>query len=91
MKPNKDDNNFRKILQEETTWPHEYMFKFIVLANPSKINAVESLFPASAKIKHTPSRTGKYTSITILLVTHSADEVMSYYEKAAEIEGIFAL
>lgn len=91
MKPNKDDSNFRNILQEETTWPHEYMFKFIVLANPAKINAVESLFPAFAKIEHKPSRTGKYTSITIQIVLYSADEVIGYYEKAAKIEGIYAL
>ena len=86
-----DKKSFRKILQEETVWPHRYMFKFIILATDDKINQVKMVFPTETEFNLKPSKNGKYVSITAFLLTKSADEVIAYYEKAGKIEGIFAL
>jgi len=86
-----DNSNFRKLLAEEVTWPHVYMFKFIIPANQNKEALVTQLFPKGADVSFKKSRTGKYTSITIKTLTQSPDEVLKYYEEAAKIEGIVSL
>ena len=86
-----DHTNFRKLLAEEITWPHVYMFKFIVPARQDKEAKVIELFPKRTDVSTRKSRTGKYTSITIKALMKSPDEVLKYYEKAAKIEGIMSL
>jgi len=86
-----DDSNFRKLLAEEITWPHVYMFKFIVPANQEKEAQVLQFFPKGAEISYKKSRTGKYISITIRTLTQSPNEVLQYYENVAKIEGVMSL
>ncbi len=86
-----DDSNFRKLLTEEITWPHVYMFKFIVPTNDDKEGQVLHLFPKGVDVSYKKSRTGKYVSITIKTLIQSPDEVLKYYEQAAKIEGIMSL
>ncbi len=86
-----DDSNFRKLLAEEITWPHVYMFKFIVPSSQDKEAQVLQLFPKGAEVSYKKSRTGKYTSITIRTLIQSPDDVLAYYEKAGKIEGIMSL
>ena len=62
--------------------------KFIV---PSEnLGQFRELF-ASETLETRPSRTGKYTSVTITSTMCSADEVMAVYEKAALIPGVMSL
>lgn len=89
--PNKDTSNFRKLLAEEISWPHVYMFKFIVPANLDKEAQIIELFPADSEVSFRSSRTGKYTSITIKSLMNTPDEVLDLYKKAAEIEGVTSL
>ncbi len=86
-----DDSNFRKLLAEEITWPHVYMFKFIVPANQDKEVQVLHLFPQGVDVSYKKSRTGKYVSITIKALVPSPDDVLKYYKQAAKIEGIMSL
>lgn len=78
-------------LEENSSWPMVYMFKFIVPSDNHKIALIESFFGEDAEIKLQPSSNGKYTSITAREVMLNADMIVDVYKKAAVIEGIIAL
>jgi putative lipoic acid-binding regulatory protein len=79
-------------LEESTTWPAVYLYKFIVPTNATNINLVENTFNnMGAVIKTNASKTGKYTSISIHVSMQNADKVIEKYQKLATIEGIISL
>ncbi len=80
-------------LKETTTWPSEYLYKFIVKTEVSKIEKLESLFnDGGAVIQTTESKNGKYTSISINLIMINPDAVVAkYIEVANTIEGVISL
>lgn len=83
-----DVNAFKEKLEDQHTFPGNYIFKFIV---PSEsIDQVKSLWPGG-KISIKASSKGKYTSVTIEGHMDSSDDVISVYQKAHEIEGCIAL
>ncbi|GAB4151130.1 MAG: DUF493 family protein [Bacteroidia bacterium] len=84
-------DELKKKLEQNSTWPSVYMFKFIVPSDNKKIALVERLFDDGAEIKLQPSSKGTYTSITIRTVMLSPDHVIDIYKKASEIEGILSL
>lgn len=82
---------FKQKINETTTFPSVYMYKFIVESENRKIALVESLFDENADIHTKESGNGRYTSITAKQVVMSADEVVAIYKKASEIKGIIFL
>lgn len=82
---------FKQKINETTTFPSVYMYKFIVESENRKIALVESLFDEQADIHTKESGNGRYTSITAKQVVMSADEVVAIYKKASEIKGIIFL
>jgi uncharacterized protein len=82
---------FRQKLEETSSFPSVYMFKFIVESENRKIALVENLFEAEADIHTKESGNGRYTSITAKQVVMNVDEVIEVYKKAAEIKGIIFL
>lgn len=46
---------------------------------------------ARAQFQNRESKNGKYTSITAVIYALDADQVIHYYKKAGEIEGIIML
>lgn len=79
-------------LEDTTQFPADYMYKFIVPAGGSQQQEVQEVFDnKGAVIKTKKSKTGKYISISIVLNLNSADEVISYYKKVEEVEGIISL
>jgi len=80
-------------LKETTTWPSEYLYKFIVKTDANKIEKIGSLFNDSgAVIQTTKSKNGKYTSISINVIMKSPDSVIAkYIEVTNTIEGIISL
>lgn len=79
---------FKQVLNDHHQWPCPYVYKFIV---PSEnLDQFRELF-AGETLETRPSRTGKYTSVTITSTMCSAEEVMSVYEKAAQIPGVMSL
>ena len=81
----------RKALEENTTWPTVYMFKFIVPADNQRYAQVESLFGPEAEIRKRPSSKGNFTSFSVKEVMLSADDVMHVYMRASEIKGCISL
>ncbi len=79
-------------LEESTTWPAIYLYKFIVPTSDTNINLVENTFNnMGAVIQTHSSKTGKYTSISINVTMLDADRVIEKYVELSIIEGIISL
>ena len=79
-------------LDDTTSFPADYMYKFIVPTDENQLEEVQNLFDnKGAVIKTKKSKTGKYISITIVLKLKNAQEVISYYKKVETIKGIISL
>lgn len=85
-------DELRKKLEESIEFfPYVYMFKFIIKSDNRSMALVEVIFDDDAEIIQKQSAKGNYISITVKQVVMSVDEIISIYEKAAEIEGVISL
>lgn len=83
---------FKERLEETHSFPTNYLFKYIVPAEESKIARLLSIFEAAnSNISMRDSKNGKYTSITIKMPVNDADDIIIYYRQASDIKGIVAL
>ncbi len=79
-------------LSTTSVWPSEYLYKFIVPSEQTKIKEVENAFNnLGAVIKTNHSKTGKYTSISINVRMENPEAVISKYIEVSKIEGIISL
>lgn len=82
----------RQQLEESTTWPSNYLFKFIVGSDPVKIDQIHKIFDnAGAVIESKQSKKGKYTSISITVSQKNPDEVIEKYKEVGKVEGVISL
>lgn len=73
-------------------WPTEYLYKFIVPSDPSKVATVESAFDGlGAVIKTSQSKTGKFTSLSVNVMMPDADSIIEKYISVSGVEGIVSL
>jgi len=92
----KKTEEFYARLKEElagsTTWPSEYLFKFIVPSEANKVLEIENAFNSmGAVIETTQSKTGKYTSVSINVRMADAQSIIDKYVQLSAIEGIISL
>lgn len=85
------DDLQKKLSESIKSFPHVYMFKFIIKADSKTMALVEGIFDEDADINHKESSGGKYLSITVKQVVMSVDEVIDFYQRAAKIEGVMSL
>jgi len=79
-------------LEETTTFPTKYMFKFIIPTVNDKLTTIENMFNhLGAVITTKKSKSAKYTSITILVVMNSVDEIINKYLEVDTVEGVISL
>lgn len=79
-------------LTQSFTWPSEYLYKFIVISDEQKIQAVLKCFDNMGAIINTKiSGKGKYTSISVKAKMDNSDAVIKKYQQLAKIEGIISL
>ncbi len=79
-------------LQEDTSWPSEYLFKFIVPAELEKIAEVRSAFDdLDAAIVTRDSTKGNYTSISVKAMLDSPETVIEKYLQVSKVEGVISL
>jgi len=82
----------KKSLVETTEFPTKYMYKFIIPSAEEKFKQIESIFDnMGAVINSKPSKTGKYTSLTIVVKMDSPDEIILKYKEASKVEGVISL
>ncbi|WP_415717625.1 DUF493 family protein [Maridesulfovibrio sp.] len=79
---------FKVVLDEHHEWPCDYTFKFIVPCKSlDELKSMIDGFPYTEK----ESKTGKYSSVTVVIHANSSDVILNIYEKAATIEGLISL
>jgi uncharacterized protein len=85
-------NRLREELNNTSTWPSEYLYKFIVPTDAKKIEAVENTFDnMGAVIKTKKSKNEKYTSLSVNVRMNNADDIIQKYIDVSTIEGIISL
>ncbi|MBS9774409.1 MAG: DUF493 domain-containing protein [Tenacibaculum sp.] len=79
-------------LDDTTSFPSDYLYKFIVPTDENQQEEVKNIFEKSNAVINTKeSKNGKYISVSIKLKVKSSDEVISYYKKVEKIKGIISL
>jgi putative lipoic acid-binding regulatory protein len=79
-------------LNNNTSWPTKYLFKFIVPNDQYKIDQVENAFNnMGAVIDTKQSKTGKYNSISIHVQMQDAQNIIDKYLELSTVEGIISL
>ncbi len=93
---NKDSKEFydrlKEQLLENTTWPSNYLYKFIVPTDEEKIKKIHDIFDnTGAVIESKKSKKGTYTSVSITVHLKNPDEVIEKYQEVSVIDGIISL
>ncbi len=84
--------NLKIKLDENTNFPTDYLYKFIVPTTKNQVKEIEEVFDkVKAKISKRSSKTGKFVSVSILLSVNSSDEVIKHYHLVEKIEGLISL
>ncbi|PKP26457.1 MAG: DUF493 domain-containing protein [Bacteroidetes bacterium HGW-Bacteroidetes-2] len=96
MRIDKNTEEFYKSLKEklsnDTFWPSDYLYKFIVPSDETKVTQIENTFNnLGAVITTRESSKGNFTSITILVKMKNPDAVIEKYLEVSIIEGIISL
>jgi len=95
MSVSKEDefySNLKQKLNDQTAWPSLYLFKFIIISNEDKVEALTKVFEKEKNdISLKPSSAGKYVSFSVKTMMLSADAVIAKYKEVGKIEGVIAL
>jgi putative lipoic acid-binding regulatory protein len=84
--------NLKLQLDDTTTFPADYLYKFIVPTDANQVAEVKGLFDSTGAVINTKkSKTGKYISVSIVLKIQTSDAIIAYYRKAEKIKGIISL
>ncbi len=79
-------------LLRNSSWPTNYLYKFIVPTDPIRINRINKIFDnTGAVIESKQSRKGKYTSLSVMVNLKSPEEVIEKYKEVGKIEGVISL
>ncbi|WP_340199059.1 DUF493 family protein [Ascidiimonas sp. W6] len=95
MDASKQDEFYTRLKDElanSTTWPSDYLYKFIVTTDLTKIKQIEDIFQyMGAVIQKKESSNGKYTSVSITVHLKNPDEVIRLYKEVSVVEGVISL
>ena len=82
----------REQLLENTVWPSDYLYKFIVPTDEDRIAQIHEIFNnTGAVIESKQSKKGTYTSLSITVNLKDPDEVITKYKEVAIVEGVISL
>ena len=95
MDSEKSDEFYKRLKEElllNTSWPSDYLYKFIVPTDDDKINRIHKIFDnTGAVIDLRRSSKGKYTSWSITGNLKNPDEVIVKYKEVGRVEGVISL
>ena len=85
--------NLKQLLDDTSSWPSEYIYKFIYSSNPENIEILKDIFKTSnADFKVKTSKNDKYTSVSVKIIAKNPDLIIENYKKVADkIENIILL
>ncbi len=85
-------NRLQEQLRESTTWPSDYLYKFIVESDPEKIARIHEIFNnTGAVIELKQSKKGKYTSVSVTVNLKNPEAVIEKYKEVGKVEGVISL
>lgn len=85
-------DSLKEKLENNTNFPSDYLYKFIVPTTKNQVEEVKAVFKnTSAVVSTKESRTGKFVSVSAMLKVNNADEVISKYYAVEKIEGLISL
>jgi putative lipoic acid-binding regulatory protein len=91
-KPDEFYKRLKEQLEETTTWPSNYLYKFIVPTAEDKIMQIQDIFDNSgAVIESKQSKKGTYTSISVTVNLNNPDAVIEKYKEVGKVEGVISL
>jgi putative lipoic acid-binding regulatory protein len=95
MDTEKTDDFYLRLKEEllkSTSWPADYLYKFIVPTDKAKIAQIEQIFDnTGAVIESKQSSKGKYTSLSITVNLVNPDAVIEKYKEVGLVEGVISL
>ncbi|MGB5237110.1 MAG: DUF493 family protein [Flavobacteriaceae bacterium] len=95
MDTEKSDEFYGRLKEElhkTSSWPSDYLYKFIVPTDPEKINEITKIFDnTGAVIESKKSRKGKYTSLSITVNMPDPDAVIEKYKEVGTVKGVISL
>ena len=92
-KPKEFFKKLKKQLYETSSWPSNYLFKFIVNTDPLKIQKIQTIFDQKeAIINLSSSKNGKYSSVSINVKMNKPEDVIIKYKEVIDnVEGVISL
>ncbi|TXN35931.1 DUF493 domain-containing protein [Flagellimonas hymeniacidonis] len=95
MEKEKSDEFYSRLkeqLLENTKWPSNYLYKFIVPTDKKRIDQITTIFNMpGAVIESKKSKKGTYTSVSITVHLNNPDEVIAKYKEVSSVEGVISL
>lgn len=95
MSTQKSEEFYKRLkeqLTETSSWPSNYLYKFIVPTQGGKIQKIHDIFDnAGAVITSKQSKKGTYTSISITVHLKDPDAVIEKYIAVGKVEGVISL
>ncbi len=95
MNTDKTDEFYKRLksqLEDTTSWPSNYLYKFIVPTAAEKIKQIHDIFDnMGAVIESKQSKKGKYTSVSVTVNLTDADSVIRKYKEVGKVEGVISL
>lgn len=96
MRSKKETEDFYKRLkvqlEDNSSWPSLYLYKFIVPSELKKIAKIEAIFDRTeATISIRESSKGTYTSVSVKVTMSSPNAVIEKYLEVSKIEGVISL
>lgn len=82
----------RTQLEDNSSWPSTYLYKFIVPTDQAKIDQIYDIFDQNgAVIESKKSKNGNYTSVSITVVMEDPLAVIAKYKEVSVVEGVISL
>jgi len=79
-------------LEDNSSWPSTYLYKFIVPTDQAKIDQIYDIFDQNgAVIESKKSKNGNYTSVSITVVMEDPLAVIAKYKEVSVVEGVISL
>ena len=89
---NEDFKKLKEKLDETTTFPAKYLYKFIVPGDGDGVKEIEAIFNfGGAVITTTPSKTGKFVAVSILIKMQSSAQVIEKYLEVGAVKDVISL
>ena len=79
-------------LDNVTSFPSNYTYKFIIPTDNKKIAEIQRVFDDTRpQFQMKESKNGKYTSITVVVYALDSDQVIHFYKEVSQVESVIML